>query len=95
MTEVDYKSKYKKLQNRFNKMKPYADTMARHNDRLQNEINAIKPVLESFRKTIKELCPHKTDWIDPSRQTQWGEEVKHYCDKCKSFISTEDIERTI
>ena len=95
MNETNYKSKYKQLQKKFNRMKPYADTMARHNDRLRNQNDALSSVLESFRKTIKEICPHKTEWIEPSKQTKWSDEARHYCDKCKSFILTQDIERRI
>ena len=95
MSEINYKAKYKQMRNKYNKAKPYFDTMARHNDRLQNENNALSTVLESFRETIKEICPHKAEWLEPSRKTKWGDEERHFCDKCKTFVLAEDIDRKI
>lgn len=95
MSEIDYKAKYNKIRKKYDKAKPYFRTMERHNNRLQNENNALSTVLESFRETIKELCPHKAEWLDYSRKTVWGDEERHFCDKCKTFILAEDIDRKI
>ena len=95
MTEVNYKAKYKQMCNKYNKAKPYFDTMARHNDRLRNENNALSSTVETFRSKIEALCPHKTEWIVPNRHTKWGDEIRYYCDMCYSYILTEDIERKI
>lgn len=95
MTSVDFKKKYEQMKRKFDKMKPYADTMARHNDRLENDNRALSNTVETFREKIKILCPHKQEWIVEHRQTQWGEDVMHYCEMCYSFIKTDKINRDI
>lgn len=95
MTETNWKAKYKSLQKKFNKAQPYFDTMARHNDRLKNANNAMKSTVETFRAKIEMLCPHKQEWIVPERQAKWGDEERHYCHMCYSYVVAEDINRKI
>jgi chromosome segregation ATPase len=90
----DYKKKWEKAKRRYDKDKAFFSTMARHNDRLHNEINAIRPVLEKFRTQVKELCPHKDHWVTRG-VTMWGDEVRHECRNCHSFIVEEEINREI
>ena len=95
MSEVNYKKKYEQVKRKLDRIKPYADTMARHNNRLRNQNNALEHTEKVLREKLENLCPHKSDWIIPDRETQWGEEIRHCCSMCYKYVLTEDINRKI
>jgi hypothetical protein len=93
--EKKYREERDYWKRKFNKQKSWALTMERHNDRLNNDNIATHAVLEKFRAQIKEICPHKPEWLRPEMKTKWGEETRHYCDYCHSFILEREINREI
>jgi hypothetical protein len=89
----DYKRKYTKWKKRYELRKAKMETVTLHNDRLRNENIANRAVIETFRDKIKELCPHKEEWIID--EVKWGEEDRYNCSYCHSYILKEEINREI